>query len=213
MRMDIRELEIKLEKAKGQLNEALAQSRTKHTPIESFQILFEAVESAERELAQAKELPFAERFEICFKPDAAVPTPVLLESELSTFLVFNPVRKGGDGKYHKCGTAIVEFKRCTITKFGYPNDEALPGHPLYAAGLRPYAVFKVQNSAWKKEITEQNRVTFPNTPDSKKSHFIITFHDSIFECIAEDLIATLSPNSIEQILTELLNKIIPRWGV
>jgi hypothetical protein len=59
-------------------------------------------------------------------------------------------------------------------------------------GLLPYAINEVIDSRWDRELTRQNRVKFPNTPDSTARHFIVTFHDSTFECIAGDLKASLS---------------------
>jgi hypothetical protein len=74
-------------------------------------------------------------------------------------------------------------------KFGYPNDEALPGHPLYSRGLRNYGIFEVLNSTWRKMLADQNVVSFPNPKPSARSsrHFVVTFHDSTLECIAESI--------------------------
>jgi hypothetical protein len=78
-----------------------------------------------------------------------------------------------------------------IATFGYPNDEALPGHPLYGAGLGPYGVFEVSDSSWKRQIIEQNKRCFPRTPPHYDSlrHFVVTFQDSTFECLAGELSA------------------------
>jgi hypothetical protein len=83
--------------------------------------------------------------------------------------------------------AVLRFPVCTIVKFGDPNDEALPGHPLYPKGLGYYGLFEVLDSSWIKTLAEQNLVSFPNPSPSRGSnrHFVVTFHDSTFECIAE----------------------------
>ena len=76
-----------------------------------------------------------------------------------------------------------------IVKFGYPNDEALPGHPLYPKGLTFYGIFEVRDSSWSRALAEQNLVSFPNPSPSATSgrHFVVTFHDSTLECIAEGI--------------------------
>lgn len=120
---------------------------------------------------------FNESSGIDVRPDAGVPAPFLLGSELTTILV-----------YRGSGTIVARFLRCHVSKFGYPNDEALAGHPLYAGGLRYYGVFRVENSSWIKTLANQNRVCFPkHAAFSRSRHFAITFHDSTFECIAEDV--------------------------
>lgn len=147
------------------------------------------------------------RYDIGFEPEAAVSGPMLLKTDNSTFLTFNAVRMKED-KRETAGTGVIEILGCSITKFGYPNDEALGGHPLAKKGLRSYGVFEVLRSSWVRAKTEQNRVCFPRTPDSKQRHFVLTFHDSTFECIADDLRPTLSTEPFEQILRQISTRAI-----
>jgi hypothetical protein len=95
--------------------------------------------------------------------------------------------------------AVIELVGCSVATFGYPNDEALPGHPLYAAGLRHYGLFEVHDSEWIERLSRQNRVVFPEvTPrGSSIRHFVITFHDSTFECLAEDVRGAFASNGEE----------------
>jgi hypothetical protein len=99
------------------------------------------------------------------------------------------MKKDENGTYQDVGTALIEFEGCLLTKFGYPNDEAQPGHPLYkniekAGGC--YDAYEVKNSYWVKEVETQNKVSFPEFSINKR-HFIIFFHDSSFECLANDI--------------------------
>jgi hypothetical protein len=50
----------------------------------------------------------------------------------------------------------------------------LQRHPLFERGLGFYGVFRVDRSAW---------------ATGTASHFIVTLHDSTFECVAERLTA------------------------
>lgn len=126
-----------------------------------------------------------------FSPEAAVSGALLLQSERATILTFNAMRPAKTGKYVEAGTAVFEFRQCLITRFGLPNDEALPGHPLYHQGLDVYGCYEVLNSSWRAEAEAQNRVAFPATDYSSVRHFVFVFHDSCFECLAGDFDARL----------------------
>src|SRR5688572_11329526 len=108
-------------------------------------------------------------------PEAAVSGATLLGDEYLTYLLFNAMCARPNGTREAAGLAVVKFDSCSVTKFGYPNDEALPGHPLYANGLSYYGVYEVLRSRWVAEKTRQNRVSFPPTPDDMtRRHFIFT---------------------------------------
>jgi len=79
-----------------------------------------------------------------------------------------------------------------LSRFGYPNDEALAGHPLYAAGMNTYGGYEVIGSDWKLEVDQQNRVAFPDWHGWPVRHFAFVFHDSMFECLAENYIVRSS---------------------
>jgi hypothetical protein len=58
---------------------------------------------------------------------------------------------------------------------------------MAAFGLGHYGAFEVRNSRWIEELRNMNRV-HPNHSDSQFDgwrHFIWTFHDNTFECLAE----------------------------
>ncbi len=169
---------------------------------------FEEVAQAQRGLAAAMGEEYAVPLDIGFVPEAAVSGPLLLQTEWATFLTFNAMRKLPDGIYHDAGHAIVEFEMCDQTRFGYPNDEALPGHPLYSRGLGGYGIYEVMNSRWVRQIVEQNRVSFPETPDSTQRHFIFTFHDSTFECVAQSLRADLSDKPYAEVFADIAKRVL-----
>ena len=122
-------------------------------------------------------------------PEAAISGPVLLQSDYRAFLTFNAVRERPDGLRENAGTAVVEIKGYVCTTFGYPNDEARRCHPLYRRGLdaHGYAVYEVLRSSWVSRLEAQNRRCFPNTGTWRARHFVVTMHESTFECLADDL--------------------------
>src|SRR6266849_6093731 len=134
------------------------------------------------------------------KWDAGAPQPRLLQSEYKTFLAcfldqpnqpldgtrisfFDPASPEPDS------VGIIEWHRCFETMLGWPNEEALSGHRLWAKGLkelRHYSSAEVQNSSWIAEIEHGNRVHPSHKPAIYASlkHYILLFHDSTFECLA-----------------------------
>jgi hypothetical protein len=112
-------------------------------------------------------------------PDPGAPAPLLVQNEDRAALIFESTPSGE--------SVLLEFGGCLLTRFGYPNDEALAGHQLYSKGLRSYGVFEVEESAWIADIVARNAVSFPLAGLPSLRHFVITFHDSTFECLAQSI--------------------------
>lgn len=102
---------------------------------------------------------------------------------------FNATRAAPDGRRADAGRAVVRVKPCLAFKFGYPNDEALPGHPLYARGSHGTAVYEVLGSSWLATLAEQNRVKFPDWDLTELGvrHFLFSFHDTTLEVLGRSL--------------------------
>jgi hypothetical protein len=140
------------------------------------------------------------------RPEAAVSGAVLVQTEHSTFLTFNAVRLGDDGRYHPVGTALVEFPGCTLTKFGHPNDEAWSVIPR-TKGL-VYGIFEVQGSEWKDEVARLNRFAFPSTGEWRGRHFLLLFHDSSFECLADDIRLEVIDAPYERVFAQIARRVV-----
>lgn len=131
-------------------------------------------------------------------PDTGAPLPTVVCNERSLLVAYiantapNP---GWDGRSigivgaDTAGEPIViaRFERALAHMFGPPNDEAFTGHPLASRGLEPFGVFEVLQSSWIRTLDRMNRVHPRHNPDSfaARRHFVLTFHDSTFECIAD----------------------------
>jgi hypothetical protein len=81
--------------------------------------------------------------------------------------------------------AILRFEGVLQFRLGYPNDEALPGHPLASFGLKHYTAYLVGNSPLIAEIENQNRVHPAFKPGMYENfrHWIVTFHDETLEVV------------------------------
>jgi hypothetical protein len=158
------------------------------------------------------------KLEVGCHPEAAISGGLLLQSESAVFLLFNAMsdEKNADGCYEYVGTAVMRFKGCHCTLFGGPNDEARPEHPLYQRGLADfgYRICEVLNSSWAREVTLRARRSAERIwgdrfgaayeqHDWSTRHFIVSFHDSTFECLAKDFELTVHREPFDQLLSRI----------
>jgi hypothetical protein len=147
---------------------------------------------------------------------------VLMQSDRCTFIIFdaNSSALNEQGFSEDLGTAVVECRGCSLTRFGYPNEEGQDDHPLWLKGLRDCdGIGEVINSSWKasleslmdasaRRIWRDRYYKSYNVPEGgqrewKWKHFIFIFHENIFECIADELVLTLSPKPFNQVLADV----------
>jgi hypothetical protein len=105
--------------------------------------------------------------------------------------------------------AIVCFENPYAHYFGPPNDEAFSGHPLYAKGLKPYSVSKIENSEWIEELETMNSIHPHHRPgmNERYSHFIFAFHDTTFECVAKGFTVNIQKGSMNLAIQEMMRKL------
>jgi hypothetical protein len=136
-------------------------------------------------------------------PDAGAPCPLVLANEQSVWLAYYVDKRDSlfEEKFSKIWTdsdelcieesvAIIHFKSPRIHVFGDPSEEAIDGHPLRELGLERCSVAEVLNSSWILELDRIDSLTHPEWATQRRlqqRHFIFTFHDSTFECVAQDL--------------------------
>jgi hypothetical protein len=144
------------------------------------------------------------------------PHPALIADEHSLSVAFYGERRepGWDGTTVRIITpdsegepvVVIAFSSPYAHFFGPPNDEAFSGHPLRGRGLRPYGAFEVQFSSWIRALKHMNSVHPCHRPDSFSSyrHFILSFHDSTFECIAQSYSVKLRIGSLRSVLPDIL---------
>jgi hypothetical protein len=106
---------------------------------------------------------------------------------------------------------VIEFDAVAAHYFGMPNDETLNGHPLYKRGLRAYSAFENKHSSWVRSLERVNSVHPFHRPGmfSQHRHFIFSFHDTMFECIAKDLkvVAQFPDDANHNVFEELTKRV------
>lgn len=148
--------------------------------------------------------------------DVGAPLPIVMSNDLELVLSYYVSSGRGVitnqnisivvGEANGDTQALVRFSNYISVLFGMPNDEALHGHPLYGQGLDFYNTFQVHNSSWVHELERMNSVHSQHDPAqyAKQKHFIFTFHDVMFECVAESYSVTLYQGcSRETVLSEM----------
>jgi hypothetical protein len=146
------------------------------------------------------------------RPVTGVPEPIVVADEQGVVLSYVSDDEGSTkGTPTFC---LVKFHLARTHLFGAPNDETLEGHPLWDRGLGFYGVFRVDESSLVRHLARMNSVhkqhdysTFDGL-----THYIFTFHDSTFECVArsyEVLIERVAWDERHGKTLELLNRVPP----
>ena len=100
-------------------------------------------------------------------PDPGDPLPIVLAKDGSVILSYVAGREL---------TVVATFPFCRAHVFGGPIAKSLSEHPLAERGLKAHGAFEVKDSSWARSLEPQNG-----------KHFIFTFRDSVFECVAADI--------------------------
>jgi hypothetical protein len=120
--------------------------------------------------------------------DVGAPMPRVYATEQELELDYYVVRlPANEAAMDPERIAVIKFQFPRAHFFGPPNEEVLQGHPLHGRGLERYAGQEVIDSSWIRSLEAANRVHPHHRPERYASfrHFVFTFHDSTFECIAE----------------------------
>jgi hypothetical protein len=130
---------------------------------------------------------------------------MLIQTEYSLHLVFNGMRATRGGR-ENAGVAVLTFDRALVSKFGYPNDEALVGHPVLGAASIGYDVVEIHDSSWCASAERENRVAFPKSDFRHIRHFAVSMHDSTFECLAAGIAVEVSRDPYESVVKRLVDR-------
>lgn len=104
-------------------------------------------------------------------PDQRDPLPVVLAKDGSVILSYVAGREL---------TVMATFPFCAEHLFGMPGAKTLGLHPLAERGLAPYGAFEVRDSSWVRQVKARYS-------GETRKHFVFTFRDTVFECVAVDM--------------------------
>jgi hypothetical protein len=129
------------------------------------------------------------------EPGAPLPRFVFDEHEVRLLYYVGEAWRAARGLDSGQRVVACRFDGVKAVYAGPPNDEALSNHPLYERGLRFYSAFRVEDSSWVAALRElgwRKDAPAPRRAGPERTHWIITMHDSIFECVAESVTFEIS---------------------
>lgn len=140
------------------------------------------------------EADYVIELDLPWSPGGGAPGPRLWLSEREAVLAYRVGPTGLDPD----AVAVLRFPRCQFAMFGAPGHNGLFMHPLHRQGLELYGIYEVLSSSfhpgqrqWMTDARGVPRAASPGRPSGSRGssrHFIITFHDQTFECIADDIV-------------------------
>ena len=151
--------------------------------------------------------------------DVGAPLPAIVadEHDLSLAYVISEPDPDWDGSYVNIlesdtaglPIAVLDFARVYVHFLGPPNDEAIEGHPLRVRGLSAYAAYQVESSSWIAALEAMNAVHMHHRPGFLEpyNHYVFTFHDSVFECVARSFRCRTQRGSMRQALVGMAQRL------
>ena len=207
--MNIDELKSRLVEARARYKATIPEKRWEP----EYYAARAEIRQAERELALARGQEAALLCDWPVQWSSGAPLPHVVSSGYRTFLMYmaDEPDPNWDGSYitvvdpsssDDLPIALVEFVQCYIYKLGGPNVDVLHAHPLRGKGLEGYAAHIVANSRWLKEMERINSVHEHYNPAHWRDykHYLLLFHDEMFECIARDYKIELIHGTFRQAL-------------
>jgi hypothetical protein len=111
------------------------------------------------------------------------------------------------------GSVVVVSFRRALSYFSIPlSNETLDAHPLAFRGLFRYGAYRVEKSSWIRRLVSAQYVHRRARPEAfqNSKHFVFVFHDSVFECVADDVEHWIVESAMESVHEQLLNLIRTR---
>ena len=93
--------------------------------------------------------PIVTQVDTAFNIEPGATMPIVISGESGTFVVFRIAGSNDSWGVLNCATVRI--------RFGEPNDEDLPNHPLYQYGLGYYGIFVIKAPpgfrSWSSQMT------------------------------------------------------------
>jgi hypothetical protein len=139
--------------------------------------------------------------------DVGAPMPAVAATEGDVLVAYYAGVALQDELHDEHAVVVLRFTGSFASMFGPPNEEAIEGHPLAPAGLRPFEFVEVDGSPWVARLEEMNRVHpyHSREPFDALRHFILPFHDTTFECLARGVeVVGLSSGTTASVIADRL---------
>lgn len=149
-----------------------------------------------------------------FEMDFGAPSPTILSNDNDLFITFyvNRVNKSAVPKQlntvYDTGIVTLKFNVYLKYTFGLPSNETIQGHPYNKLGMKSFSFYELRNSDFITSLQEIEKVHLYYNPEKWKTykHYILTFHDNMFECIARDFEIREENTSLYKRITTILDE-------
>jgi hypothetical protein len=126
--------------------------------------------------------------------DGGAPSPTIISNDTELNLLFySSDEQSGESLEERNfvydrGIFALKFNFYLVYKFGVPGNETIMGHPYHRLGIQPYSCYLLKESEWIRELMRIDSVHPYHDKEKFKSynHYVFTFHDNMFECIAKN---------------------------
>ncbi|ULQ52154.1 hypothetical protein [Flavihumibacter fluvii] len=128
-----------------------------------------------------------------FEMDFGSPSPTILSNDYELFIAFYANKKNlSNGPQERntiydTGIFALKFKVFLRYSFGLPGEETIEGHPYSKLGMKAFSFYELRNSDLIKSLQEIEKTHSNYNTEKWKmyKHYILTFKDNMFECIAQ----------------------------
>lgn len=140
-----------------------------------------------------------------FNIDYGAPLPIIISSDNDLYISFY-VDDSSETEF-KEKRLVMKFNLCLKYTFGMPGNETIYGHSYSKLGLESGAFYELKNSDLIEQLKEIDKIHSYYNHDKWKmyKHYILTFHDNMFECVAIDFeILKEDESQLKEILNNIL---------
>mgnify|MGYP000729907624 CR=1 FL=1 len=150
-----------------------------------------------------------------FEMDCGSPSPTILSNDNELFIAFyadvesSSIIPKERNTIYDTGIFALKFDNFLKYTFGLPGVETIQGHPYNKLGMKSYSFYELRNSDFIKSLQDIEKNHPAYNPEKWKvyKHYILTFHDNMFECIARGFEIRKENISLYNQTTEMLNEL------
>lgn len=150
-----------------------------------------------------------------FEMDYGSPSPMIISNDSELFIAFYADKQSATNEpqerntVYDTGIFALKFKSYLKYTFGLPGNETIQGHPYYKLGMKSFAFYELKGSDLIKQLENIEKVHPYYNHDKWKEykHYILTFHDNMFECVAKEFEIREENVSIYHKATTMLNEL------
>jgi hypothetical protein len=106
-------------------------------------------------------------------------------------------------------TITLIFRRYSYFRLGVPGNETLSGHPYSIIGLKSHSFYELKHSDLIENLKKISSIhpKYDANVWLNDRHYILTFHDNMFECIAQEFEIREENTSLYNQAAVMLNKL------